>query len=101
MYCSTALMPTKSSTTLRLQPVWQGAGQTRPIIDGKGLAAAERRNAYSCIVVPLGGFSVPRHIFSQPRISSPDGQLAWQGGVLCTYVGHLSVSSALKICSCG
>src|SRR3989304_569832 len=56
MYCSTALMPTVSSTLLRLQPAWQGAGHTRPIIEGTGLASVERRNADSCIPVPLGVF---------------------------------------------
>jgi hypothetical protein len=33
---------------LRLQPVSQGAGQTRPITEGKGLASVRRRQAYSC-----------------------------------------------------
>ena len=84
MYCSTALMPTVSSTLLRLQPVWHGAGHTRPIIEGNGLASVERRNAYSCMLVPLGAFSTPRTMLSQPRMSSPEGQVAWQGGVLCT-----------------
>ncbi len=32
-------------------------------------------------------------------MSSPDGQLAWQGGVLFWYVGHLYVWLAWKICS--
>ena len=84
MYCSTALMPTKSSTALRLQPVWHGAGHTRPIIEGKGFASVERRKAYSCMPTPFGGFSIPRTMLSHPRMSSPEGQLAWQGGVLCT-----------------
>ena len=46
--CSTELMPTWSSTSLRLQPVSHGAGQTRPITDGNGLASVSRRHAYSC-----------------------------------------------------
>jgi hypothetical protein len=79
--CSTALMPTWSSTSLRLQPFSQGAGQTRPITDGKGLACVSRRQAYSGQGWPAGGFSVPRVTASQPRMSSPDGQLPWQGGV--------------------
>ena len=82
MYCSTELIPTKSSTSFRLQPVWQGAGHTRPIIEGNGFAVVERRNAYSCMLMPTGGFSIPRTICNQPRISSPDGQEPWQGGVL-------------------
>ncbi len=35
-------------------------------------------------LMAAGGFSMPRTICSQPRISSPDGQLPWQGGVRCT-----------------
>ncbi len=53
-------MPTWSSTSLRLQPVSQGAGQTRPITDGNGLASVRRRQAYSCQGMPAGGFSMPR-----------------------------------------
>ena len=59
-------MPTWSSTSLRLQPVSQGAGQTRPITDGNGLASVSRRHAYSCQFIvglpsaPTGGFSMPR-----------------------------------------
>ena len=60
MYCSTALIPTKSSTSLRLQPSSHGAGQTRPICDGNGLASVARRNAYSCQLMPSGGFSSAR-----------------------------------------
>ena len=52
-----------------------GAGQVRPISEGNGLASVERRNAYSCQLISPGGFSMPRTICSQPRISSPDGQL--------------------------
>ena len=84
MYCSTALMPTKSSTSLRLQPSSHGAGQTRPICDGNGFASVARRNAYSCHDMSCGGFSTPRTICSQPRMSSPAGQLPWHGGVRCT-----------------
>jgi hypothetical protein len=67
--CSTELMPTWSSTSLRLQPVSQGAGQTRPITEGKGLASVRRRQAYSCHGIvglpsaPTGGFSTPRTMF--------------------------------------
>ena len=57
---------------------------TRPMMEGNGLASVERRKAYSCQLTPAGGFSMPRTICSQPRISSPDGQLPWQGGVRCT-----------------
>ncbi len=92
-------MPTKSSTSLRLQPSWQGAGHTRPIIDGNGLASVERRKAYSPISMPGAGFSWPRTMASQPRMSSPDGQLPWHGGVLWTYVGHLCEVSCTKILS--
>ncbi len=60
--CSTELMPTKSSTSLRLQPDSHGAGHTRPITEGKGLASVRRRQAYSCHGTPAGGFSVPRTI---------------------------------------
>ena len=84
MNCSTALIPTKSSTSLRLQPSSHGAGQTRPICDGNGLASVARRNAYSCQLIPSGGFSSPRTTWSQPRMSSPAGQLPWHGGVRCT-----------------
>ncbi len=63
MKCSTELMPTKSSTWLRLQPDSQGAGQTRPITEGKGLASVMRRKAYSCHFTPAGGFSMPRTMF--------------------------------------
>src|SRR5665647_3878129 len=64
--CSTELIPTWSSRALRLHPVSQGAGQTRPITDGNGLASVKRRKAYSCQGMaglpsaPTGGFSVPR-----------------------------------------
>jgi len=58
--CSTELMPTKSSTWLRLQPDSQGAGHTRPITLGSGLASVRRRQAYSCHFMPAGGFSMPR-----------------------------------------
>ena len=75
MYCSTELIPTKSSTLLRLQPLSHGAGHTRPIIAGNGLASVARRKAYSCQVIPSGGFSIPRTIWSHPRMSSPEGQL--------------------------
>ena len=71
--CSTALMPIVSSTSLRLQPSSQGAGQTRPIIDGNGFASVERLNAYSCHVMSPGGVSMPRTISNQPRILWPDG----------------------------
>ncbi len=74
-------MPTWSSTSFRLQPVSHGAGQTRPMTDGNGLASVRRRHAYSCHATPCGGFSVWRTICSQPRMSSPEGQLPWQGGV--------------------
>jgi hypothetical protein len=53
-------MPTWSSTSLRLQPDSQGAGQTRPITAGNGLASVRRRQAYSCQLTPAGGFSMPR-----------------------------------------
>ncbi len=56
-------MPTKSSTSLRLQPDSQGAGQTRPITEGRGLASVRRRQAYSCQGTPAGGFSMPRTMF--------------------------------------
>src|SRR5512135_2738154 len=85
--CSTELIPTWSSTSLRLHPLSQGAGQTRPITDGKGLASVRRRHAYSCQGItgfpsaPFGTFSVPRTIPRYPRISSPAGQLPWHGGV--------------------
>ena len=49
--------------------------------DGNGLASVRRRHAYSCHGTPCGGFSVWRTICSQPRMSSPEGQLPWQGGV--------------------
>ena len=61
--CSTELMPTWSSTSLRLQPVSHGAGHTRPITLGNGLAAVRRRHAYSCQAMPAGGFSIPRTMF--------------------------------------
>ena len=74
MNCSTALIPTVSSTSLRLQPSSHGAGQTRPITDGNGLASVERRNAYSCQVMSPAGFSIPRTISNQPRMLWPEGQ---------------------------
>ena len=64
--CSTELMPTWSSTSLRLQPVSHGAGHTRPITEGNGFASVSRRHAYSCQLIfglpsaPSGGFSMPR-----------------------------------------
>ena len=82
MYCSTALIPTKSSTSFLLQPVWQGAGQTLPIIDGNGFAVVDLRKAYSCIEMSAGGFSIPLTMSNQPLMSSPEGQLPWHGGVL-------------------
>ena len=68
-------MPTKSSTSFLLQPSWQGAGQTLPIIEGNGFAVVDLLNAYSCMLTSFGAFSIPLTISSQPLISSPDGQL--------------------------
>jgi hypothetical protein len=59
------------------------------MIDGNGLASVSRRHAYSCQLIPAGGFSMPRTMFRYPRMSSPDGQLPWHGGVDWMYVGHL------------
>ena len=85
MYCSTPLMPTKSSTSLRLQPSSHGAGQTRPITDGNGFASTMRWKAYSCQAMPFaGGLSICRAIINQPRISWPEGHEPWHGGVRCT-----------------
>ena len=44
---STELMPTWSSTSLRLQPDSQGAGQTRPVTSGKLLVECRLRAASS------------------------------------------------------
>src|SRR5512135_3087866 len=82
--CSTELMPTWSSTSLRLHALSHGAGHTRPMTDGNGFASVRRRHAYSCHGTPCGGFSVPRTMASQPRMSSPEGQPAWHGGADCT-----------------
>ena len=75
IYCSTAFMPTKSSTSFLLHPSWHGAGQTLPIIEVNGFAVVDLLNAYSCIFMSAGGFSIPLTISNHPRISSPEGQL--------------------------
>src|SRR5512140_1990962 len=92
-------MPTWSSTSLRLHALSHGAGHTRPSTAGKGFASVSRRHAYSCHATPCGGFSVPRAIASQPRMSSPAGQPAWHGGADWMYVGHLCDHEDLKIAS--
>ena len=57
-------------------------GAHRPITDGNGLASIIRWNAYSCHAMPAtGGLAMPRAMASQPRISCPEGQAPWQGGV--------------------
>ena len=53
---------------------FQGPGAVSRSRAGKGLASVERRNAYSCQGRSEGGFSIPRTIFNQPRMSSPEGQ---------------------------
>ena len=52
---STTGHSTKSSTSLRLQLPWHGAGQTRPIMAGNGLAPTMRENADSCHGMPANG----------------------------------------------
>ena len=51
-------------------------------VKNPGFAVVDLLNAYSDMDMSSGGCSIPLTICNHPRISSPDGQLPWQGGVL-------------------
>ena len=101
MYCSTALMPTKSSTLFRLQPSSQGAGHTLPIIDGNGFASVERRKG---VFLPghvfRGGLDTTNDLQPSPDIFSRGATaLAWRGSMDIgrTFVGGIFVKDVLLV----
>src|SRR3990172_10962496 len=86
---SRELMATEPSFSLRLQPVSQGCGQTRPSTDGMGLLSTSISNAVSkawSSVLPV--FSNAEIVFIQARISLPAGHPVRHGACFTTCWGR-------------
>src|SRR3989344_2422217 len=90
MNCSTALMPTYSSTELRLQPVWHGAGHTRPIMEGNGLASGAGGEAVSLPLHILGRLLDAAHDV-EPAADVFTGRAACLAGRGLVHVGRALV----------
>jgi hypothetical protein len=92
-------MPTFSSTMLRLQPDSQGAGQTRPMTAGKGLAVGQTAEGVFLPALAAGGLLDAAHDVQVAADILAGGQEPWQGAVESTYSGHLCDQLAWKIFS--